>query len=207
MSWSLFDEPLGWQVLPLPDADVRLHEGLDLGRAADSLMQALVEETPWRQDPIRVHGREYLQPRLHAWVGDAQAQYTYSGLHLTPQPWTPLLSDLRARLEAACDARFNSVLLNLYRNERDSMGMHADDEAELGPQPVIASLSLGQTRSLVFKHRWRDGLKPVHVPLPSGSVLLMAGATQTHWKHGIAKQSRALAPRLNLTFRWIHPAH
>ncbi len=205
MSLSLFAPAADWQDLGLPDADVRLLEGFNSGQAAEDLMAALAAETPWRQDAIRVHGREFMQPRLHAWVGDADSSYTYSGLRLTPEPWSPRLLDLRARVEAACEARFNSVLLNLYRNERDSMGMHADDEPELGPRPIIASLSLGEVRTLVFKHRQRADLKPVRIALPSGSLLLMAGSTQVHWKHGIAKQSRALGARLNLTFRWVTP--
>ena len=203
MTLNLFSNDDDWQAVDMPDANVRLLSAFDCGQVPDTLMATLLAETAWRQDPIWIHGREVMQPRLHVWVGDPEASYTYSGLRLQPAPWTPLLQDLRARIEAVCDARFNSVLLNLYRDERDSMGMHADDEPELGPQPAIASLSLGQERTLVFKHRHRPDLKPVRIPLPSGSLLLMAGATQAHWKHGIAKQTRPLAPRLNLTFRWI----
>ena len=95
------------------------------------------------------------------------------------------------------------MLLNYYRDQRDSMGMHSDDEPELGSNPTIASVSLGEQRTLVLKHKFRKELKPVHLPLDSGSLLLMKGATQHHWKHGINKESRPCGPRVNLTFRRI----
>jgi alkylated DNA repair dioxygenase AlkB len=202
---SLFTAENTWEILPMVDADVRLCAAFDLGQTPRALMDELVAQTTWRQDSIRIHGQTHVQPRLHAWVGDADAVYTYSGLRMQPEPWTPTLQAVRQRVEAACQSRFNSVLLNLYRHERDSMGMHADDEPELGPRPIIASLSLGEVRTLVFKHRQHADLKPVRIALPSGSLLCMAGGTQAHWKHGIAKQSRALAARLNLTFRWVTP--
>jgi alkylated DNA repair dioxygenase AlkB len=185
------------------DADLSMLPAPAWRMAPHALMHALSTQTPWRQDRIVVWGQSHLQPRLSAWYGDADSQYTYSGLAMTPTPWTPLLADLKAQVEDLCQARFNSVLLNLYRDQRDSMGMHSDDEPELGAQPVIASLSLGETRTLVFKHRHRSDLAPVRLPLNDGSLLLMQGATQAHWKHGIAKQTRPLGPRLNLTFRWI----
>jgi alkylated DNA repair dioxygenase AlkB len=140
---------------------------------------------------------------LTAWYGDSTAAYTYSGLTLEPLPWTTLLASLRARVEALTEATFNSVLLNYYRDNRDAMGMHADDEPELGERPVIASLSLGATRTLVFRHKTRRDLAPVKIPLPSGSLLLMQGSTQSHWKHGINRSTRACGPRINLTFRRV----
>ena len=189
-----------WEQLDLPDADVALLRGLAL--PADC-MARLVAECDWRQDAIRLYGREMLQPRLHAWYGDAHAVYTYSGLRNVPLPWTPLLAELRGIVERAAGARFNSVLLNLYRDGRDSMGMHSDDEAELGPQPVIASLSLGATRTFILRHRREKALKPVRVPLGDGDLLVMRGETQANWAHGINKQAQAGA-RLNLTLRLIN---
>ena len=148
-------------------------------------------------------GKTYLQPRLTAWHGDADARYVYSGLTLDPLPWTPRLLAIKASIERATDHCFNSVLLNYYRDERDSMGMHSDDEPELGDEPAIASFSLGHARDLVFKHKLDRDRKPVRIELGDGSLLLMRGPTQRNWRHGIVKVRRPLGPRLNLTFRHI----
>ena len=167
------------------------------------LLAELVEATPWRQETITLFGKTHLQPRLLSWCGDANASYRYSGKTYQPEPWTPLLDDLRGRLERLTGASFNSVLLNYYRDHRDSMGLHADDEPELGPQPTIASLSLGEERKLIFRPRAKGEAGKLDIPLPDGSVLVMAGQTQTNWKHGIRKLNRPCGPRLNLTFRQI----
>ena len=194
-----------WLALDMVDADVRYLPWFDWGMPAAECLDRLKAEVPWRQDPIEVWGKTYDQPRLSAWFGDAGCAYTYSGLQLSPLPWTPLLQHIKQRVEAACGQTFNSVLLNHYRNERDSMGAHSDDEPELGPQPTIASVSFGVTRKLIFSHRSRSDVRNVHVPLESGSLLLMRGATQSHWKHAINKQKTPLAARINLTFRVIYP--
>lgn len=193
--------------LPVPDADVHLWRYVQWNPDADTCLRRLVAETPWRQDEVRVFGKTHPQPRLHAWYGDARASYSYSGLTLQPMPWTPLLASLRQQVEAITGADFNSVLLNYYRNHRDSMGMHADDEPELGPKPVIASISFGEERVLRFRHRRDRSIEPAKIPLPHGSLLLMSGATQANWHHGINKLTRPCGPRLNLTFRRVlHPA-
>lgn len=203
MNHDLFAPAQSFQRLPLPDAEVLLLRQLALPGSAEDLLQQLIEQIAWRQEQIELWGKRYLQPRLIAWHGDAGRSYRYSGLALEPQPWTPLLQALRHAVETACGEVFNSVLLNHYRNGRDSMGMHSDDEPELGEQPLIASLSLGEPRNLIFKHKRISTLAPVQVPLPSGSLLLMKGDTQRYWKHGIAKSNRPLGPRVNLTFRQI----
>jgi alkylated DNA repair dioxygenase AlkB len=166
-------------------------------------LSELIEHTPWRAESVVVWGRTYLQPRLTAWYGEEGARYVYAGLELDPLPWTARLLALKARVEQAVGHRFNGVLLNYYRNERDSMGMHSDDEPELGPSPVIASLSLGEARTLVFRHRSDRGRKSIRLELGDGSLLLMRGATQRHWKHGIAQERRPCGARVNLTFRRI----
>ena len=191
------------QPVQMPDAEVLLWTAVDLGDEPTALRDALIEQTPWRQDRIKLFGKVHDQPRLTAWYGDPGTAYTYSGLTLEPLPWTPLLTSLRARVEALSQVTFNSVLLNYYRDNRDAMGMHADDEPELGERPVIASLSLGATRTLVFRHRTRGNLAPVKLPLASGSLLLMRGTTQSHWKHGINRSARRCGPRINLTFRRV----
>ncbi|MCG2585291.1 alpha-ketoglutarate-dependent dioxygenase AlkB [Massilia sp. TS11] len=189
----------GPERLPVQDGELILWRAFALPLPSAELFARLQAETPWRAESILVFGRRHLQPRLTAWYGDAG--YTYSGLALAPQPWTPLLQAVRASVEAATGLAFNSVLLNYYRDQRDSMGMHSDDEPELGPMPQIASLSLGATRSFVLRHK-RSG-QTLRLPLADGDLLLMAGPLQQHWQHGIHKATRALGPRLNLTFRLI----
>ena len=191
------------ELLDLPDADIYYAARVDLGADPDLILKELIEHIPWRTEVINLWGKEYQQPRLAAWFGDAGARYTYSGLSLEPLPWTDALSTLRSRVEALAGASFNSVLLNYYRDHRDGMGMHSDDEPELGRNPTIASVSLGERRTFVLKHRFRKELKPTHLPLDHGSLLLMKGATQHNWKHGINKVSHPCGPRVNLTFRRI----
>ncbi|MFN2425507.1 MAG: alpha-ketoglutarate-dependent dioxygenase AlkB [Candidatus Binatia bacterium] len=186
----------------VPEAEVRLRASLPLGVPPEEVLARLIEETPWRSEKIAMWGREYVQPRLVAWYGDPGAVYAYSGTRYEPHEWTPLLGDLRRRVEDAAGASFNSVLLNYYRDHRDSMGMHSD-EPELGPEPVITSLSLGATRTLVLRHRTVRSVKNVRIPLESGSLIVMRGPTQHRWQHGIAKLARPCGPRVNLTFRKI----
>lgn len=210
---DLFAPADAFETLAMDGAEVSRLARLDLGRPEAEILAELIEQVPWRAERIVVFGREVAQPRLSAWYGDADAAYTYSGLHLRPRPWTPLLADLKGRVERASGAEFNSVLLNYYRDHRDGMGFHADDEPELGPRPTIASLSLGERRVFVMKRKRPRGAgpsagapeqaPPVRIPLDSGSLLLMRGDTQRHWLHGIAKLSRPCGPRLNLTFRRI----
>lgn len=189
--------------LPVPDAEIRLWHTLEWRPDPDECLRRLLAEIPWRQDDVRVYGKTHPQPRLHAWYGDAGTRYSYSGLSLEPLPWTPLLASLKQQVEAVTGAGFNSVLLNYYRDHRDSMGMHADDEPELGPDPVIASISFGEERLLRFRHRRDGSIKPVNISCPHGSLLVMSGATQSNWHHGINKLTRPCGPRVNLTFRRI----
>ena len=188
--------------LDMPGADVTYYAAPDLGASADELFARLMDETPWEQRSITIQGREIPQPRLVSWHGDAD--YTYSGLKLAPNPWTPMLAGLRHRLQEICDAKFNSVLLNRYRSGKDSVGMHADNEKELRDRPLIASISLGAER--VFDMRRADGTgSTVHIPLEHGSLVVMAGTTQKFWKHGIAKTTKPVGERINLTFRLTYP--
>ncbi len=187
--------------LPLADGDLLLWPQVDLGYPSDSLLRQLIDDTEWRQEQITVFGKPYLQPRLSAWHGDLS--YRYSGIRLEPLAWTPILRHIKSRVENLTDLKFNSVLLNYYRDENDGMGMHSDDERELGQRPAIASLSLGEARDFVLKHRFRKDLGTVKLPLSAGSLLLMQGDTQRYWRHGINKLRRPCGPRLNLTFRRI----
>ncbi len=176
---------------------------MPLPGSAEGLLQDLIARVPWRAEEIVVWGKRHLQPRLVAWFGDEGQTYTYSGIRMEPLAWTSTLSAIRRAVERTAGLEFNSVLLNYYRDQHDSMGFHSDDEAELGRRPVIASVSLGERRTFVLKHKTRKDLKAVKLPLESGSLLLMQGETQHHWKHGINKERRLCGPRVNLTFRRI----
>ncbi len=194
--------------LLLPQADLLFDPAFLRPAEAQAFLALLTAEVAWEQRAIRIFGQEIPQPRLTAWYGDPAARYAYSGLSWEPRPWTAALRDLRQRTEAATGARFNSVLLNCYRDGRDSMGWHSDDEPELGPAPAIASLSLGATRRFRLRpRRGRPGAGPGHPPfaldLPAGSLLLMRGPTQQHWQHALPKTARPVGPRINLTFRWV----
>jgi alkylated DNA repair dioxygenase AlkB len=198
----------GLQRLPVPDAEVYYLSQLDLPASNQELLQRLLEDVPWVEQEIFVWGKTHLQPRLVAWYGDDQARYTYSGIELEPRPWSPLLAAIKDRVELAATARFNSVLLNYYRNHRDSMGFHSDDEPELGKQPVIGSVTLGEERSFVMKHKRDRSLAPVRLKLASGSLLVMKGDTQANWRHGINKLQSSCGARVNMTFRYIlRPAY
>ena len=186
-----------------PGAELALWRGFLAADEAAALHAQLLDGIDWRQETVSVFGKRHLQPRRSAWIGE-QA-YTYSGLTVAPAPWPGVLQSLKARVEAAAGARFNSVLLNLYRDGRDAMGAHADDEPELGREPVIASLSLGAVRRLRFTPRKGWAGEPFALPLEPGSLLLMRGQTQRHWLHAVPRQARVTGPRINLTFRCIQP--
>ncbi|HEV7778527.1 MAG TPA: alpha-ketoglutarate-dependent dioxygenase AlkB [Luteibacter sp.] len=199
---DLFAAP--WETLELPGADVTLCREWLGAAEADVLFGQLRDETDWEVHRIRVFGREVDSPRLSSWIGDADAVYTYSHTRFVPRPWTEALSGLRVRVEQACGTRFNSVLLNLYRDGTDSMGWHSDDEATLGIRPVIASVSLGERRRFRFRDR-RDHKVSV-VELDHGSLLRMAGDTQALYQHDLPKVRAATAARINLTFRYVQPS-
>jgi alkylated DNA repair dioxygenase AlkB len=167
------------------------------------LFERLRNEIAWKQETITIAGRRIQQPRLTAWYGEPEATYTYSGLTNAPLPWTEPLMALRRRVASATSADFNSVLLNLYRDGDDAMGMHADDERELGRNPLIASVSLGASRRFVVQHR-RDKTDRRTLELPGGSLLIMSGSMQHLYKHGVPRQA-GVGSRINLTFRRIFP--
>lgn len=168
---------------------------------ANEAFKTLRQSLAWQQDRIRLYGKWITIPRMQAWYGEVEARYQYSGIEMQPLPWTPLLAKLRRACEKKCDSGFNSVLANLYRDGADSMGMHSDDEPELGDRPVIASLTLGQARRFDLKHK-RDKTQ-LQIHLGHGSLLVMHGETQQYWQHGIQKTKKQLSERINLTFRNI----
>ncbi|WP_328824532.1 alpha-ketoglutarate-dependent dioxygenase AlkB family protein [Thalassotalea algicola] len=168
---------------------------------ARQLFDTLQSSLNWRQDEIYVYGRAVAIPRLQAWYGDSGQEYQYSGLKMTAMPWTKELVDIKAKIEAVTGCQFNSCLANLYRDGSDTVGWHSDDEPELGAQPVIASLSLGETRNFQLKHKTLK--EKLTIPLNSGSLLVMAGETQHAWQHCLPRTKRLKSPRINLTFRKI----
>jgi alkylated DNA repair dioxygenase AlkB len=172
---------------------------------AQALFERLSDSLDWREEEILIFGKWVKVPRLMCWHGDAGALYRYSGVIHEPLPWTADLAAIRALVEAAAGQRFNSVLGNFYRDGQDSMGWHADQEPELGENPCIASLSLGQARRFRLRHN-RSG-ETLDLRLHSGSLLLMGGALQHHWRHCVPKTQAAQSARINLTFRMIFPQH
>lgn len=194
---DLFSDDNELQRIPIEDGELYFMRRLPLPWDGATLLQRLLAETDWRAETITLWGKPVQQPRLSAWHGDAR--YSYSGMTLEPQPFTPLQLAIKAAVEQASGRRFNSVLLNYYRNEHDSMGFHSDDERELGQNPAIASFSVGEARTFILKHKRLP--KTVKLALGDGSLLLMAGSLQHHWRHGINKEKSARGPRINLTFR------
>jgi alkylated DNA repair dioxygenase AlkB len=170
---------------------------------ADDLFRQLREGVPWMQGRITLLGRDVREPRLTAWFGDVD--YQYSGRLMRATPWTGVLATVRERVENAANARLNAVLLNLYRDGRDSMGMHSDDEPELGEDPIIASVSLGETRTFVLEPKRKSARRTGRreIALSHGSLLVMAGSCQHHYRHGIPKQTTCEGERINLTFRRV----
>lgn len=169
--------------------------------AANEYLARLLTEIPWKHDQVSIGGQARLTKRQVAWFGDRHYAYTYSGVTRQAMLWCPLLLELRQIVEEKLDRRFNSCLLNLYADGSEGMAWHSDDEAELGVNTTIASLSLGAERRFLLKHKQTRQL--VTVWLEHGSLLVMKGETQTHWLHSLPVTARVNTPRVNLTFRTI----
>jgi alkylated DNA repair dioxygenase AlkB len=188
--------------LNLPDAEIIYFPVFLKKEEADAVFNELIQNTPWQQDEIMVYGKKYLQPRLTALYGNEGKPYSYSTIVMQPHPWTSLLQKIKSHIEKVSETNFTTVLFNYYRNGSDGNGWHADNEKELGTNPVIASLSLGAERTFQLKHN-SDSTQKKSVILEHGSLLLMQGTTQYFWKHQIPKTSKPVGPRINLTFRTI----
>ena len=184
-----------------PEPPVRYIEDFLQSSLAAELYKRLVEELPWEQRTITMFGRTSDVPRLTCWLGDAA--YTYSGITNHPNPFTSDLDLLRRRCEEVVGARFNSCLCNLYRDGNDSMDWHSDDEPELGDRPVIASVSLGASRTFRMRHKATRETR--NIELAGGSLLIMDGDCQLEWEHSLPKRKRVHDARINLTFRWLTP--
>nr|WP_046759131.1 alpha-ketoglutarate-dependent dioxygenase AlkB [Kordia jejudonensis] len=198
---SLFSDESPQQ-LHLPDADISYYPDFINSTEADQIFDTLQKETPWQQDDIKVFGKVYAQPRLTALYGTNQKSYSYSNIKMTPHALTPTLLHLKNSVDTICNADFTTMLLNYYRDGKDSNGWHADNEKELGTNPIIASLSFGQERFFHLKHRTDKTLKH-KLLLQHGSLLVMKGETQHKWLHQIPKTAKPIQGRINITFRII----
>ena len=186
----------------IPDGQIYYYPTFLTKKEADLLYAVFLETTPWQKDNITVYGKTYEQPRLTSLYALNKKPYSYSNISMQPNPMTPILNDLLSKIENKTEHSFNAVLLNLYRDGKDSNGWHADNEKELGENPIIASVSLGQERYFHLKHR-KIKEECFKIKLAHGSLLLMTGALQHHWLHQIPKTTRTLEQRINLTFRDI----
>ena len=188
-------------VFNLPDAEIEYHPSLFNSEKSNELFELLKNEIPWQHDEITVYGKKHLQPRLTSLFGNDGKPYGYSNIIMQPNRWNPLLMFIKNEVEVICNENFTTVLLNYYRDGKDSNGWHADNEKELGRNPIIASVSFGAERVFQLKHNVTNQRQNIN--LENGSLLVMKGTTQHFWKHQIPKSSKEIGARINLTFRII----
>lgn len=200
---TLFDDGREHIDIDLPDGVVRYWPALIPKTEADGMMALLQSQVAWEQSEITIAGQRLKIPRLNAWYGDRGSDYSYSGRLFRARPWLPVLAELKQRVEQTTGASFNSALVNLYRDGQDSVDWHSDDEPELGRNPLIASISLGAVRRFQIKHKTRRDLALKTLELDHGSLLLMAGEFQHHWRHRLPKMKGLSQPRINITFRRV----
>lgn len=188
---------------PLDNAELLEYPNFFDMALADRLLVELQSGIPWQQEYLRIAGKLRAVPRLQCWMGDRASEYGYSGVRLSPRPWDATVQRIRERIGELCDTEFNSVLINYYRTGQDSVAWHADDEPELGPSPIIASVSLGAERVFQLKPKHQPGARHYKLRLRHGSLLVMGATMQQHWLHQLPKVKGLEAPRINLTFRNI----
>ncbi|MGV3696600.1 alpha-ketoglutarate-dependent dioxygenase AlkB family protein [Flavobacterium sp.] len=186
----------------LRDAEIEYYPNFFDRERADELFGKLKGGIPWQQDSITVFGKTHPQPRLTALFGNEGKPYSYSNIVMQPHAWNPLLMFIKNEVEEVANQNFTTVLLNQYRDGRDSNGWHADNERELGRNPIIASVSFGAERSFHLQHNSIKEQK-LKINLEHGSLLIMKGTTQHFWKHQIPKTAKPVGTRINLTFRII----
>ncbi len=190
------------QHIPLKDAELWFYPDFFAAEESQQLLTHFLNEVELEQGEITLFGKHYKTPRLEGLFSDENLNYSYSGQQLRAKHFTPLLRDIKTKIEEFCGFKFNCVLIILYRDGQDSNGWHADNEPELGPDPVIASVSLGAERRFDLKHTQSGELFQLY--LPAGSLLIMGKGSQIHWKHQLPKSKKISSPRVNLTFRFIH---
>jgi alkylated DNA repair dioxygenase AlkB len=190
------------QYYNLPNAELIYIPDFFSKQESDSYFKTIEAETNWQHDDITVFGKTYKQPRLTALFGESNQAYGYSNIVMYPEPFTPTLKTIKAQIETIANHKFNTLLINLYRDGSDSNGWHADNEKELGINPIIASVSFGEARPFHFKHRVLKDQRH-KIILEHGSLLILKGEMQHHWLHQIAKTKKEIKPRINLTFRTL----
>lgn len=191
------------KVYNLPDADIKLYENLFSKEECIRILLSLQKNINWQQDQIKLYGKTFDLPRLTSYYGDNDKSYSYSGIQMHPNPWNKDLLFIKNKIEERAGVKFTSCLLNYYRSGKDSMGWHQDNEKELEQNPVIGSVSFGETRMFQLKHLKLKDINTVQIPLKDGDFLLMKGSTQHLWKHCIPKTTKAIKERINLTFSII----
>ena len=189
--------------IPLEHGEVLLMKGFLNQIEAEDFFRILKETIRWGQEYLKIYGKVHPFPRETAWYGDEGTNYTYSGTTYSPSPWTPELTELKDRIEKVFpETKFNSVLLNRYRDGFDKVGWHSDNEKAFGTNPMIVSLSLGATRR--FELRYKPDKTITHrFDLVSGTLLIMKGELQTYWEHQVPQQKKIVNERINLTFRKV----
>ena len=196
---------------PTPTDNLLPYDGQvnDLGvviHEANALYDNLLNELPWQSDIVTLFGKTHVTTRQIVWMGGNDVSYHYSGQTRRAIPWSKQMLHIKRHIEQqllsiGINVDFNSCLLNYYPSGAGGMGYHADDEKQLGTQPIIASLSLGATRKFVFKHKKTQD--KVELYLESGQLIVMHGDTQEFWKHTITKTKTVASGRISLTFRKI----
>lgn len=187
----------------IPDAEMRLYPNFIEPVKAERLYRELFNQVQWQQRSVIMYGKPIPQPRLTALYGDKNKAYTYTGLTWESLEWIAPLAEIRDLIATVDNHQINGVLCNLYRDGRDGCGWHSDAGESDGKNPVIYSISLGQTRNFQIKHKRDPNYKLVNIPLTSGSLLVMGGPMQHHWQHAVPKSTQVMMPRINLTFRAV----
>ena len=197
------EQEKAFEVISLQDGEILFMRNFLSATEAKNYFDLLQNNINWKQEEVNFYGKTYSVPRKTAWYGYEGFNYSYSGINCLPEIWTKELLEIKFQIEKFITGEdFTSVLLNLYNDGNDKMGWHADNEKELGENPTIASVSLGETRRFDIKHRQNPDLN-FKFGLTSGSLLIMRGALQHHWVHQIPAQKKVKNPRINLTFRTI----
>lgn len=202
---TLFDEPK--EVINITHGSLDYYAKWLSSDEADALFAVLKEQVKWQQSMISLYGKTVKIPRLNAWYGDGNCPYEYSGHKFQPSPWLPCLKAIQQRVEKLIAFSANSVLVNCYRDGKDSVAWHSDDEPELGRNPTVVSLSLGGEREFQLRHRYDKSLGIKKITLSHGSLLVMGGELQHYWHHQIPKTTKNCAERINLTYRFVKPNH
>ena len=188
----------------LPDAEIEYFPEFFSREKSLNFLPQLLDTIKWKQNTIKMYGKENPVPRLEAWYGDPGKSYAYSGIRMEPSTWTDELNEIKRSIESEVAISFNSVLINYYRDGQDRVAWHSDDEKELGKNPVIGSVSFGAERTFKLRHKqYKENNLKQSIVLKNGSFLLMKGATQHHWMHEIPRTAKTIGPRINLTFRVI----